>query len=220
MLGLIVKISSPGPALYSQVRLGKGGRLFRIYKFRTMTHNCEAASGAVWASVNDPRITSLGRLLRDTHLDELPQLWNVLRGDMSLIGPRPERPELATEIEKVVPDFSQRLLVRPGLTGLAQMRLPADRELKRVSYKLEQDLLYIRDVSLALDLRIILCTVLVILESGCGSIARLLLGHYSAQATELLAVERQHLIEASCEPVDPELPQVASGEPEQILVAA
>lgn len=102
-LALLVKFHSPGPAFYSQIRLGRFGQPFRIYKFRTMTHNCEARSGAIWARVNDPRITTLGRLLRDTHLDELPQLWNVLRGEMSLIGPRPERPELARQIQEVVP---------------------------------------------------------------------------------------------------------------------
>ncbi len=177
VLAICVKLHTPGPAFYSQLRLGRNGRPFRIYKFRTMTHNCESVSGAIWARDNDPRITPLGRVLRDTHLDELPQLVNVLRGEMSLIGPRPERPELARQIEVAVPGFSQRLVVRPGLTGLAQMRLPADRELAHVAHKLQQDLIYIRNLGPLLDLRIALCTVLVFVESACSSANRILLGN-------------------------------------------
>lgn len=218
VLAAMVKLHSPGPAFYSQIRLGRGGRPFRIYKFRTMTHNCEATSGAVWARVDDPRVTPLGRVLRDTHLDELPQLWNVLRGDMSLIGPRPERPELAAQIEQVVPEFPLRLAVRPGLTGLAQMRLPADRELKRVSYKLEQDLNYIRDIGPLMDLRIAFCTLLVFVESACGSLNRLILGRIVEEGTFAAANDT---VDAPLEQVDAPLVESAAEEDqEQMLLAA
>lgn len=209
-LAIAVRLHSPGPAFYSQVRLGKGGKPFRIYKFRTMTHNCEAASGAIWARENDPRITPLGKLLRDTHLDELPQLWNVLRGEMSLIGPRPERPELARQIETVVPGFARRLSVRPGLTGLAQIRLPADQQIHDVSHKLHQDLIYIRDIGPLLDLKILLCTSLVVIESACASATRLMLG--VAEKAPVLS-EIEPALEA-------EVMQKSEPEPEPMLLAA
>src|SRR4051812_11368093 len=125
-MAVLVKLTSRGPVFYNQIRLGKHGRAYRVYKVRTMSHDCEAATGPVWAAQDDPRVTPIGRFLRDTHLDELPQLWNVLRGEMSLIGPRPERPEIAAQLERVVPSYRRRLDARPGLTGLAQLRLPPD----------------------------------------------------------------------------------------------
>jgi lipopolysaccharide/colanic/teichoic acid biosynthesis glycosyltransferase len=149
-----VKLNSPGPVHYSQIRLGRGGRPFRIYKLRTMTHRAESATGPVWARVDDPRVTRVGRWLRDTHLDELPQLWNVIRGDMSLIGPRPERPEIAAAIERRMPRFGERLAIRPGITGLAQVRLPPDSNLDTVRQKLAHDLHYIQHLGPRLDLRI------------------------------------------------------------------
>jgi lipopolysaccharide/colanic/teichoic acid biosynthesis glycosyltransferase len=159
LTALLVRLASPGPALYRQRRLGKEGRHFTIYKMRTMTHDCEACSGPVWAQRHDPRVTPLERLLRDTHLDELPQLWNVVRGEMGLIGPRPERPEIAGWIEQELPDFSRRLRVRPGLTGLAQVRLPADCHLDDTRRKLAMDLYYIEKLNLILDVRIAVATV-------------------------------------------------------------
>lgn len=159
VLAVIIKATSTGPVFYSQLRLGRSGRRFRIYKLRTMLHQCEAATGPVWSVADDPRVTAVGRWLRDSHLDELPQLLNVIRGDMALIGPRPERPELAARIERTVPDFADRLLVRPGITGLAQMRMPSDTDLQAVPQKLAHDLDYIRDMGLALDARICLSTV-------------------------------------------------------------
>jgi lipopolysaccharide/colanic/teichoic acid biosynthesis glycosyltransferase len=159
-LAILVKSTSEGPVFYSQMRLGRFGKPFRIYKLRTMTHRCEAATGPVWSVQDDPRITTIGRWLRDTHLDELPQLWNVLRGEMSLIGPRPERPEIAANIERVMPEFRHRLLVRPGITGLAQMRLEADANLGFVARKLAHDLQYVRHVGPTLDARIAASTVL------------------------------------------------------------
>ena len=159
-LGILLKCTSEGPVFYSQTRLGRSGRTFRIFKLRTMIHNCEATTGPVWSIAGDSRVTTIGRWLRDTHLDELPQLWNVLRCDMSLIGPRPERPEIAAKIERWLPRFRERLLVRPGITGLAQMRLPADSDIGTVHEKLEHDLQYVRSVSASLDARIAVSTAL------------------------------------------------------------
>jgi lipopolysaccharide/colanic/teichoic acid biosynthesis glycosyltransferase len=156
----LVKLTSRGPALYTQIRQGRGGRLYTIYKIRSMYHECELHSGPTWSTTDDPRVTPLGRLLRKTHLDELPQLWNVVRGDMSLIGPRPERPELAVELQRTYPDFPDRLQVRPGITGLAQIQLPADSDLPGVGRKLACDLCYIRQMGPWLDLRIVIGTVL------------------------------------------------------------
>ncbi len=159
-LAVLLKCTSSGPVLYSQTRLGRGGRTFRIHKLRTMTHGCEATTGPVWSVDNDSRVTRVGRWLRDTHLDELPQLWNVLRGEMSLIGPRPERPEIAAKIVVELPEFAHRLRVRPGITGLAQMRLPADRDLDTVREKLAHDLRYVESIGPALDVRIAVSTAL------------------------------------------------------------
>jgi len=155
---LIVKLTSRGPAFYTQVRVGAHGRLFQIFKVRTMIHNCESLTGPRWSIPGDPRVTGFGRFLRLSHLDELPQLFNVLRGEMSLIGPRPERPEFLPELEEALPAYSQRLLLRPGVTGLAQVQLPADSDLNSVERKLAHDLFYIRNVSFWLDLRLLLCT--------------------------------------------------------------
>ena len=157
---MLVKLTSPGPAFYAQVRLGRRGRTFRLYKIRTMLHDAEKLSGPRWASPDDPRITPVGRFLRHTHLDELPQLWNVLRGEMSLVGPRPERPELVPALEQAIPHYRRRLLVRPGVTGLAQVQLPADSDMESVRRKLAYDLYYVREQGLWLDLRILLSTTL------------------------------------------------------------
>lgn len=160
MLGAMQKVTSPGPVLYSQIRLGKEGRRFRIYKLRTMNHQSEAGTGPVWSSPCDPRVTRVGRWLRDTHLDELPQLWNVVRGEMSLFGPRPERPEIAEQIERWLPEYRDRLAVRPGIAGLAQVILPPDADLMSVRRKLSYDLRYIAGVGLMMDVRVALATVL------------------------------------------------------------
>jgi lipopolysaccharide/colanic/teichoic acid biosynthesis glycosyltransferase len=177
-LALLVKFTSPGPVFYSQLRLGRSGRRFRIHKLRTMIHDCEAATGPVWSMANDPRVTKVGRWLRDTHLDELPQLLNVLRGEMGLIGPRPERPEIAGRIEQMLPVFKNRLLVRPGMTGLAQMRMPADTDLHAVHRKLAHDLHYVRNIGLALDARILLSTMLYLLGAAAKATSRQLLQPY------------------------------------------
>jgi lipopolysaccharide/colanic/teichoic acid biosynthesis glycosyltransferase len=158
LTAILVKLTSRGPVFYSQVRVGKDGRLFKLHKIRTMIHNCEKTSGPRWSILGDPRITPVGRFLRRTHLDELPQLWNVLRGEMSLVGPRPERPEFVPSLEKAIPHYRDRLQVRPGVTGLAQVQLPADTDLNSVRRKLAYDLYYIRHLNLWLDLRLIACT--------------------------------------------------------------
>jgi lipopolysaccharide/colanic/teichoic acid biosynthesis glycosyltransferase len=155
---LLVKLTSRGPVIYSQTRLGLRGRPFTIFKLRTMIHECESLTGACWSTPGDPRVTAVGHFLRRTHLDELPQLWNVLRGDMSLVGPRPERPEFAPQLERAVPHYRERLLVRPGVTGLAQVQLPPDSDLESVRRKLAYDLYYVQRWGLWLDLRLILCT--------------------------------------------------------------
>jgi lipopolysaccharide/colanic/teichoic acid biosynthesis glycosyltransferase len=157
---LVVKLTSRGPVFYWQTRLGCGGRPFTIYKIRTMYHECEKVSGARWCKPGDPRIIPLGRLLRRLHLDELPQLWNILRGDMSLIGPRPERPEFLPQLERALPRYRERLDVRPGLTGFAQVQLPPDTDLNSARLKLAYDLFYVRRLSLLLDLRILIGTAL------------------------------------------------------------
>jgi lipopolysaccharide/colanic/teichoic acid biosynthesis glycosyltransferase len=156
----LIKLTSRGPALYTQTRVGRGGRPFTIYKLRSMDHRCESLTGARWAVPGDPRVTPVGRMLRRTHLDELPQLWNVLRGDMSLIGPRPERPEFVPRLEQAIPHYRERLRVRPGVTGLAQVQLPPDTDLNSVRVKLAYDLYYAEHCGFWLDFRIALATAL------------------------------------------------------------
>jgi lipopolysaccharide/colanic/teichoic acid biosynthesis glycosyltransferase len=150
----IVKLTSRGPALYLQVRTGRNGKPFPIYKIRSMYYQCEKKSGAQWSTPGDSRILPVGRLMRRAHIDELPQLWNVIRGDMSLIGPRPERPEFVPQLERAISHYGQRSLIRPGVTGLAQVQLPADTDLNSVRTKLAYDLYYLQNVSFWLDLRI------------------------------------------------------------------
>lgn len=175
-LALLLTLTSEGPILYSQMRLGRNGRVFRIYKLRTMLHRCEASTGPVWSVAGDPRITRVGQWLRDTHLDELPQLWNVLRGEMALIGPRPERPEIASQLERWLPEFRDRLAVRPGITGLAQMQLPPDSDLHTVQRKLLHDLHYIEHQGPLLDARIAASTTLYFVGRACSAVSRWLAG--------------------------------------------
>jgi lipopolysaccharide/colanic/teichoic acid biosynthesis glycosyltransferase len=164
VIGLLIKLTSRGPVLYKQTRLGKHGRPFTIYKIRTMAHDCERLTGPRWSAPGDPRVTLVGRFLRKAHLDELPQLWNVLRGDMSLVGPRPERPEFLPALERALPRYRERLAVRPGLTGLAQVQLPPDTDVNGVRRKLAYDIHYIQRLGLWLDLRILLCTLCLFLH--------------------------------------------------------
>jgi lipopolysaccharide/colanic/teichoic acid biosynthesis glycosyltransferase len=160
---LVVKITSRGPIFYLQRRVGRKGQIYTLYKIRTMFHDCERFTGPRWATAGDPRITPVGRWLRRFHVDELPQLGNVLRGEMSLVGPRPERPEITEHLERLIPGYVERLVVRPGLTGLAQVQLPPDCDLASVRTKLAYDLYYVQNLSSSLDLRILLCTACLLL---------------------------------------------------------
>ena len=160
----LVRLTSAGPALYHQVRVGEHGRNFRVHKFRSMRRDAETATGAVWATVgNDPRVTPIGRILRRTRLDELPQLWNVLVGNMSLVGPRPERPEFVKDLTEQIPFYGQRHVVKPGLTGWAQVRYTYGASVEDAMEKLQYDLFYIKNLSVPLDLYIILETIKTVL---------------------------------------------------------
>ena len=165
LTALAVKLSSPGPVLYRQVRVGLGGKLFSVYKFRSMRADAEAATGAVWASKDDPRVTSVGRLIRQIRLDELPQLFNVLKGEMSLVGPRPERPEFVNEFCEHIPYYRQRHCVRPGITGWAQINYKYGDTLEDTICKLEYDLYYIKNMCLSLDTYIVFHTIKAMLLS-------------------------------------------------------
>lgn len=158
LLAVLVKLTSRGPVIYRQVRVGLGGEPFMILKVRSMYHDCERVSGPKWSTENDPRVTPIGRLLRKTHLDEIPQLWNILKGEMSLVGPRPERPEFVRELEKALPRYPERLNVKPGLTGLAQVNLPPDVDQNAVRRKLVYDLYYVTFGNVWMDLRLLLST--------------------------------------------------------------
>jgi lipopolysaccharide/colanic/teichoic acid biosynthesis glycosyltransferase len=161
VLVAVIRLTSRGPGVFKQVRVGRGGHIFTMYKLRSMRLDAEAATGPAWsASGKDPRVTRLGYWLRRMHLDELPQLLNVLRGEMSLVGPRPERPEFVHVLADQVPGYLNRLVVRPGITGLAQINLPPDSDIDSVRQKLAVDLDYIGAATLWLDLRIMICTAL------------------------------------------------------------
>lgn len=158
LLVVFVRLSSAGPGLYRQERTGKNGVGFRMYKLRTMYQDAETVSGPVWCQPSDSRITPLGKVLRLLHLDELPQLINVVRGEMDLIGPRPERPEFVVKLTREVPDYEARLQILPGVTGLAQINLPPDTNTESVRKKLVLDCAYIREAGFLLDARILVCT--------------------------------------------------------------
>ncbi len=160
---LMVRLSSPGPIFFRQTRVGLGGRNFTVVKFRTMRTDAEA-TGAKWASKNDPRVTKVGMFMRKTRLDEVPQLWNVLRGDMGFVGPRPERPEFVPWLVEQIPYFELRHMIRPGLTGWAQVRYGYGATLAETREKLEFDLYYIKHMSLGLDLLIMFETVKTIIR--------------------------------------------------------
>ena len=170
----LVRVTSRGWPIYSQERLGRNGQIFTIYKIRTMYRDCERLSGPRWSTPGDPRVIPIGRFLRSTHIDELPQLYNIIRGEMSLVGPRPERPMIADQLERALPCFRQRLAVRPGVTGLAQIHLPPDTDLNSVRRKLAYDLYYVDRATLWLDLRLIAGTALGILRVPVGFTTRVL----------------------------------------------
>jgi sugar transferase (PEP-CTERM system associated) len=163
LVAVAVRLTSPGPIVYRQQRVGQHGRVFTVFKFRSMRQDAEAATGAVWARQNDDRITSIGRFLRRTRLDELPQLWNVLIGDMSLVGPRPERPEFVKQLTEQIPFYGQRHVIRPGLTGWAQVRYTYGSSVEDALEKLQYDLFYIKNLTIPLDLFIIFSTLKTVL---------------------------------------------------------
>lgn len=164
LLGLLVRVSSPGGAIYSQTRSGRHGVPFTIYKYRTMYRDAEKKTGPIWAEKNDARITPLGRFMRAYRLDEIPQLINVLKGEMSLVGPRPERPEFVEQLARNIPLYSRRHRVKPGITGLAQVKWHYDKDLEDVRQKLKYDLLYIEHMSLRFDFQILLQTARTVFE--------------------------------------------------------
>jgi exopolysaccharide biosynthesis polyprenyl glycosylphosphotransferase len=160
LAALLIKLTSPGPVFFRQQRVGQRGRVFSVYKLRTMVDNAEATTGAVLAQARDPRVTKIGRLLRESRIDEIPQLLNVLNGTMSLVGPRPERPEFVAEFIRTIPGYAERHQVKPGLTGLAQVNGEYH---TTPEYKLKYDLAYIYNYSLWLDVRIMVESVKVML---------------------------------------------------------
>ena len=165
MVSFMVKLDSPGSILYSQERVGKDGRVFRIFKFRTMVQNAEKASGPQLATKRDPRITASGRFMRKTRLDEIPQLLNILVGDMSFIGPRPERPFFVDKYSRLVPFYKNRLKVKPGVTGIAQIKVGYDETIDDVMDKVKWDLHYIEHKSIFLDIKILFQTIGVLLTA-------------------------------------------------------
>jgi lipopolysaccharide/colanic/teichoic acid biosynthesis glycosyltransferase len=162
LVALAVRLDSPGPILFRQERVGRGQRPFTLAKFRSMRTDAEK-DGAQWATEDDPRATRVGRFIRKTRLDELPQLWNVLVGDMSLVGPRPEREMFVRQLLETSPYYGQRLVVRPGLTGWAQIKAPYASSFEESIEKLKYDLYYIKNMSLFLDISILLSTARIVL---------------------------------------------------------
>ncbi len=162
LIMLVIRLDSPGPILYRQRRVGKGGRTFDVIKFRTMRQDAEK-SGPQWAGANDPRVTRIGRFLRSSRLDEIPQLWCVLKGDMAFVGPRPERPEFVEWLSREIPYYGVRHMVRPGLTGWAQVRYKYGSTVEDAREKLQYDLFYIKNASIGLDLLIMFQTVKTVL---------------------------------------------------------
>ncbi|MGH9794472.1 MAG: exopolysaccharide biosynthesis polyprenyl glycosylphosphotransferase, partial [Candidatus Acidiferrales bacterium] len=163
LIALAIKLSSPGPVLYRQRRMGRQGVTFTCYKFRTMRAEAEADIGPTWAGDEDPRITAVGYWLRLARLDEIPQLWNVLKGDMAFVGPRPERPEFVQWLSDSIPYYHLRHIIRPGITGWAQVRYRYGSSVEDAKEKLRYDLFYIKNLALGLDLLILFLTVKTIL---------------------------------------------------------
>lgn len=163
LVALIIKLDSPGPIFFRQIRVGQGDRQFKLVKFRSMSQDAEKNCGAVWAKKNDARVTRLGYFLRKFRIDEIPQLYNVLKGEMSLVGPRPERPEFVETLKKRIPYYSERHYVKPGVTGWAQVSYPYGASVEDAIEKLRYDMYYIKNISLFFDLRIIFRTISVIL---------------------------------------------------------
>ena len=167
IVAALVRLTSAGPALYHQNRVGQQGRIFTVHKFRSMRHDAEAGTGAVWARAGDSRVTPIGAFLRRTRLDEVPQLWNVLIGDMSMVGPRPERPEFVSQLTEQIPFYGLRHSVRPGVTGWAQIRYTYGASIEDALEKLQYDLFYIKHMTVPFDVFVLLATIkIVILRRG------------------------------------------------------
>jgi exopolysaccharide biosynthesis polyprenyl glycosylphosphotransferase len=163
IVSLFIKLGSRGPIFFNQVRVGRHGKLFNIYKFRSMHQDAEQITGPTMSFKNDSRVTRIGKIIRKTRLDELPQLWNVLKGDMSFVGPRPERPMFVEKFKKQIPYYTQRFSLRPGITGWAQIRCPYASTIEQTLNKLRFELYYLKNFSLLFDLTIILRTIKVVL---------------------------------------------------------
>jgi len=163
IVSIAIKLDSKGPVFYKQERSGLNGKVFNILKFRSMIKDAEKQSGPVWSTKDDPRITRVGRIIRKLRLDEIPQVINVLKGEMSFVGPRPERPYFVEKLSEEIPLYKRRLRVRPGITGWAQVKHKYDESIEDVKTKLRYDLFYIENISLRMDLKIIFRTVFVVL---------------------------------------------------------
>ena len=162
VIALAIKLESRGPIFFRQERVGQGGKVFRLVKFRTMFDEAERETGPVWAQENDPRVTGVGRFLRRSRLDEFPQIVNVFRGDVSFVGPRPERPSFFAMLQERIPYYLQRQTVKPGITGWAQIRHPYGSTVEQAAEKLEYDLYYVKNMSIFLDVLILFSTLHVV----------------------------------------------------------
>jgi exopolysaccharide biosynthesis polyprenyl glycosylphosphotransferase len=158
LVAAVIKLTSPGPVVYNQLRVGRNGKNYTMYKFRSMYQDAEKRSGPTWASENDPRITPVGRFIRKTRLDEIPQFYNVLKGEMSLVGPRPERPFFVEQLKLEIPWYVRRIKMKPGITGWAQVKHKYDASIEDVKQKVMYDLYYFENMSITLDIKIILRT--------------------------------------------------------------
>jgi len=163
LAAIAIKLDSPGSVFVRQERVGERGRIFRLLKFRTMVDDAEAQTGPVWTSEKDPRITRVGRLLRKTRLDEFPQILNVIKGEMSFIGPRPERPHFVAQLQEKIPYYTQRHVIKPGITGWAQVRYSYGATIEDAEQKLQYDLYYVKNMSIFLDMLILLSSIQVVL---------------------------------------------------------
>ena len=166
VIAIAIKFESRGPVIYRQKRCGQDGRIFNLCKFRSIIDNAEGSSGPVWAMDDDDRVTRVGKIIRKFRLDELPQLWNVLKGDMSFVGPRPERPEFVEELEKIVPYYSERHTVKPGITGWAQVSYGYGASVEDALEKLKYDLFYIKNMSMLFDFMVILKTAKIVIQQS------------------------------------------------------
>ncbi len=166
-IAIAIKLESKGPLIYKQERVGLAGKIFTVYKLRSMTINAET-NGAQWAAADDKRVTKIGKFMRQTRIDEIPQFWNIIKGNMSFVGPRPERPEFVTQLKEAIPFYNERHLVKPGLSGWAQINYPYGASIEQAKEKLQYDLFYIKNQSIALDISIILKTINTVFNKSLG----------------------------------------------------